>query len=159
MMEELLEYRQRMINKIDSAPELVDAAILRIKDPTQPLEADGWNIHQVVAHMRDVNQHVYLLRLHRIIDEENPMFEDFNGDAWMAEHYQPHEPIQKLASEFKEQCSTSVDWLKNLPHEDWNRPGRHPSFGKHSLQWWVERTLAHISEHLVQLESKGDLIL
>jgi hypothetical protein len=155
-MEELLEYRQRMVKKIAKAPELVDAAILRIKHQTISLESDGWNIHQVVAHMRDVNKHVYLPRLHRIIDEEDPMFENFDGEAWMAEHYQPQEPIHKLAAEFGEQCRSSADWLNSLPHEAWNRPGRHPAFGKHSLQWWAERTLAHIDEHLAQLEQKAD---
>ncbi|HCC78610.1 MAG: hypothetical protein A2X25_09850 [Chloroflexi bacterium GWB2_49_20] len=153
-MEELLEYRQRMLNKLAEAPGLVETAVFNIKDQTQPLEAGGWNIHQVVAHMRDVNQHVYLLRLHRIIDEENPMFENFDGEAWMAEHYQPLEPIRNLVSEFREQCRSTADWLRSLPLEAWNLPGKHPSFGKHSLQWWVERTLAHISEHLAQLEQK-----
>ena len=149
-MEELLEYRQRMVKKIAKAPEMIEVAILQIKDHTQPLENDGWNLHQLVAHMRDVNKHVYLPRLHRIIDEENPMFENFDGEAWMAEHYQPGEPIQEMASEFKEQCQSSAEFLKDLPQEAWNRPGQHPSFGKHSMQWWVERTLAHISEHLAQ---------
>ena len=155
-MEELLEYRQRMINKIAKAPESIEAAFLRIKDHAHPLEAGGWNIHQVVVHMRDVNQHVYLPRLHRIIDEENPMFENFDGDAWMAEHYQPQETIRKLSSDFKEQCKQTADWLNSLPKEAWNRPGQHPSFGKHSLQWWVERTLAHIDEHLAQLVNIDD---
>lgn len=158
-MEELLEYRQRMVMKIASAPEKIEAAILRIKDPTLPLESGGWNLHQVVAHMRDVNRHVYLPRLHRIIDEDNPMFENFDGEAWMVEHYQLQEPIRKLVTDFNEQCLSSADWLKTLPLEAWNRPGRHPSFGKHSLQWWVERTLAHINEHLSQLEPKDDPIL
>lgn len=153
-MEELLEYRQRMIQKIAKAPEFVEAALLRCEDASQPLEADGWNLHQVIAHMRDVNQHVYLLRLHRIVDEENPMFENFDGEAWMAEHYQPKESIQDMTSEFKEQCISSAEWLKDLPIEAWNRPGRHPYFGEHSLQWWTERTLAHIEEHLAQLEPK-----
>lgn len=155
-MEELLEYRQGMIKKIAKAPGLIEAAIARIKDQTNPLETDGWNIHQVVAHMRDVNQHVYLPRLHRIIEEDDPMFENFDGEAWMAEHYQPGEPIQKLASEFAEQCRLSTEWLNSLPPEAWNRPGQHPAFGRHTLQWWVERTLAHIAEHLAQLEPKED---
>lgn len=155
-MEELLEYRQRMINKIARAPESIEAAIIRIKDHTQPLEAGGWNLHQVVAHMRDVNLQVYLPRLHRIIDEENPMFENFDGDAWMEEHYQPRESIHKLSSDFKEQCNLTTIWLKNLPVEAWNRPCQHSSFGKHSLQWWVERTLAHIDEHLTQLEQNDE---
>lgn len=158
-MEELLEYRQRMIKKIAKTSEFVEAATLRIKDHSQALETDGWNLHQVIAHMRDVNQHVYLLRLHRIIDEENPMFEDFDGEAWMAENYQPREPIHKLVSEFKEQCNSSANWLKNLPVEAWNRPGRHPYFGEHTLQWWTERTLAHIEEHLAQLKQKYEIQL
>jgi len=155
-MEELLEYRQRMIKKIAMASEKIEAAISRIKDPMVPLENDGWNLHQVVVHMRDVNQQVYLPRLHRIIEEDNPMFENFDGEAWMAEHYLPQEPIRKLVAEFSEQCLSTADWLKSLPLEAWNRPGQHPSFGKHSLQWWVERTLAHIDEHLVQLEPKDE---
>lgn len=151
-MDELLEYRQRMVKKIAEAPEKLEAAIVQIKDHTQPLESDGWNLHQVIAHMRDVNKHVYLPRLHRIMVEDNPMFENFDGDAWMAENYQPQEPILEVIAEFKEQCLSSANWLKDLPHVAWNRPGRHPSFGKHSLQWWVERTLAHINEHLTQLD-------
>lgn len=153
-MEELLEYRQRLIKKIATAPLRIETALIQIKDASRPLENGGWNLHQVVAHMRDVNQHVYLPRLHRIMDEENPLFENFDGEAWMAKNYQPQESIQKVATEFKEQCQSSADWLNGLPLEAWNRAGQHPYFGKHSLQWWVERTLAHINEHLAQLEPK-----
>jgi len=155
-MEELLEYRQRLLNKLAEAGNKVEMIVLMTKDPTQPLEPGGWNIHQVVAHLRDVNQQVYLPRLHRIVDAENPLFENFDGEVWMSRHYQSQEPMQKLSAEFGEQCRSNAAWLRDLPNESWNRPGRHPTIGEHSLQWWVERTLAHISEHLVQLGQKGE---
>lgn len=155
-MEELLEYRLRMIKQIGKAADKIDPALQRNPDQSQPLESGGWNLHQVITHMRDVNKQVYLPRLKRIIAEDNPMFENFDGDAWMAEHYQAEESLQEVVSEFKEQCRTTTDWLIDLPKEAWNRPGTHPTLGKHSLQWWVERTLAHISEHLAQLEAKED---
>jgi hypothetical protein len=154
-MEELLEYRQRMLEKVAKAGEQLEAAVSRIKDTSLPLETDGWNTHQLVAHMRDVNLQVYLPRLHRIVEEDNPQFENFDGEAWMADHYQPGEPIQKIVAEFGESCRSSAKWLAGLPVEAWNRSGRHLLIGKHSLQWWLERTLAHISEHLVQFEIKG----
>lgn len=155
-MEELLEYRQRMLNKLGESGRFLESALLKINDPTQPLETGGWNAHQVVTHMRDVNLQVYVPRLHRIVEEENPLFEDFDGEAWMNLHYQPREPMQGLITEFGEQCQSTATWLRNLPNETWNRTGKHPTIGVHSLQWWVERLLAHISNHLLQLGQKGD---
>jgi len=155
-MEELLEYRQRMLNKLAQAGKQVERIVSKAKDPSQPLEPGGWNIHQVVTHLRDVNKQVYLPRLHHIVDEEDPLFENFDGEAWMAQHYQPREPILELSSEFGNQCESTAIWLGSLPNENWNRPGKHPTIGVHSLQWWVERFLAHITEHLVQLGQKGE---
>ena len=157
-MEEILEYRVRMVKQFGNAADKIEAALQRNPDPSQPLESGGWNLHQVITHMRDVNKQVYLPRLKRIIAEENPMFENFDGDAWMAAHYQAEEPLQEIVSEFKEQCRSTTDWLTAHPIEAWNRPGTHPTLGKHSLQWWVERTLAHINEHLTQLKVNDDPI-
>lgn len=156
-MEELLEYRQRLVTRVAESGSLLEKAIQQYKDPFLPLEPGGWNVHQIVTHLRDVNQQVYLPRLSRILNEENPLFENFDGETWMAEHYQSKEPLQKIMAEFDEQCRSCSKWLSGLKNDAWNRSGKHPTIGVHSLQWWVERTLAHISEHLVQLNPKGEI--
>jgi hypothetical protein len=153
-MEELIEYRPRMLAKLTEAGSQVETVVRNTRDVYQPLEKDGWNTHQVIAHMRDVNQQVYLPRLRRIVAEDDPVFENFDGEAWMASHYQPQEPILEMTAAFAGQCRSSAVWLAGLPLEAWNRPGSHPLIGKHTLQWWTERTLAHISEHLAQLDKK-----
>jgi hypothetical protein len=155
-MEELIEYRQRMLKKMADAGGQLQAVVLTTGDPYKPLLPGSWNTHQVIAHMRDVNQEVYLPRLERIVAEDSPIFDDFDTEGWMTAHYQAREPIQQLVTGFAEKCRTSVEWLAGLPVEAWNRPGSHPLIGKHTLQWWVERTLTHITEHLAQLEPKGD---
>lgn len=154
-MEELLEYRQRMLNKIADSGKSLEKGLSMIADPASPLEPDGWNSHQMVAHIRDVNKQVYWPRIHRIIEEDIPLFENFDGDAWMTAHYQPEEPLQEMVNEFSNQCLSNANWLRNLPIEAWNRSGKHPTIGVHSLQWWVERLLDHISDHLAQLGQKG----
>ncbi|MDO9129261.1 MAG: DinB family protein [Anaerolineales bacterium] len=150
-MEKLLEYRQRFLDKLSAAPDELRAAMPRIRDPHAPLEEGGWNLHQVLVHMRDVNAQVYPPRLYRILDEENPTFENFDGEAWMAAHYDPNEPLEAILAEFARQCADAADRLRSLPAEAWNRPGTHPAYGTHTLGWWAERMLAHIEEHLTQL--------
>ena len=153
-MEELLEYRQHMLTRLEQAPRVLESASREIQDPFKPLEPGGWNLHQVLVHLRDVNKQVYLPRLQRIMNESDPMFTNFDGEAWMREHYNPQESLPGLLVEFSSQCSQSAAWLGKLTGESWNRPGSHPSFGTHALQWWVERTLAHINEHLIQIKKK-----
>jgi hypothetical protein len=150
-MEELWEYRQRFLDRLAAVPDELRAALVAIADPRAPLEEGGWNSHQVIVHMRDVNAQVYPPRLHRILDEENPTFENFDGESWMAAHYDPHEPLEAILAEFTRQCAEVTGRLRSLSAEAWNRPGTHPSYGTHPLQWWAERMLAHIEEHLMQM--------
>jgi len=158
-MEDLLEYRQLFLDKLAAAPDELRAALAGVRDARAPLEEGGWNAHQVIVHMRDVNAQVYPPRLYRILDEENPTFENFDGEARMAAHYgsavgyhyDPYEPLEAILAEFACQCAEVSDRLRSLPTEAWNRPGTHPSYGTHPLQWWAERMLAHIEEHLTQM--------
>ncbi|MFC2063955.1 DinB family protein [Chloroflexota bacterium] len=151
-MEELIEYRKRMIGRFAEAHEKISQAMSRFPDPNVRLEKEGWNIHQIIAHIRDVNREVYLPRLRRIMAEEDPVFENFDGEDWMLNHYDPRESLDAIMAEFGEQCQTTADWLMELAPKSWNRSGSHPTIGTHTLQWWVERTLAHIIEHNHQLE-------
>jgi hypothetical protein len=151
-MEELMEYRQRFLDKLEAAPEELRAAAAALPDPRAPLEPGGWNAHQVLVHVRDVNGHVYPPRLYRILEEENPLFENFDGDAWMAAHYDPREPLEAILAECARQCAEVASRLRGLPAAAWNRPGTHPTYGTHPLQWWAERMLAHIQEHVAQIK-------
>jgi len=152
-MEELMEYRQRFLDTLAAAPGGLRAASAAIADAHKPLEEGGWNLHQIVFHLRDVNAQVYLPRLHRIVDENDPVFENFDGEAWMAAHYDANAPLSAMLDEFSAQCADAAAWLRRLPAETWNRPGTHPAFGTHTLQWWAERALAHIAEHLQTLQN------
>ncbi len=151
-MEELLEYRQRFLDTLAAAPEELQAAAKAVRDPSKPLEGSNWNLHQIVFHMRDVNEHVYLPRLRRIIHEDDPTFENFDADDWMAAHYKPHESLKTILAGFARQCIGTAEWLRGLPSDAWSRCGTHPSLGTHTFQWWAERALAHIHEHLATMK-------
>jgi S-formylglutathione hydrolase FrmB len=117
-------------------------------------EDGSWNAHQILTHLRDVNAQVYFPRLEQMAAQDNPTFQDFDGEQWMQAYYDPAEPMKALLEEFQEQCEQTADWLETLPAETWERQGTHVSLGTHSFLWWADRMVAHLGEHLAQLRGE-----
>jgi hypothetical protein len=152
---ELLSYRSQLIQRLGSTAKEFSEACLAVSDPYAPIEADGWNAHQLAAHARDVQIHVYGARARRTVNEEKPVFPNFDGDAWNAEHYQADEPIAKICDELLTDVRKIIPWLEELPLSAWSRPSRHEVYGEFTMQTWVERMLAHIDEHLETVKKLG----
>ena len=148
-MKEVLEYRTNLINRLEDMAKAFRVECLKLSDPYLPLQDDGWNVHQVAAHTRDVNNMVYGLRARRTATEENPEFSNFDGEAHMAENYDANESLSELLDSFIENVEVLVQELRALPPEAWSRTSRHTTLGSGlTLQSWVEKDLAHIEEHL-----------
>jgi hypothetical protein len=145
---ELLDYRQRLLDRICSAAEEFRVVCESVKEPFKPLEVGGWSVHQLAAHVRDVDAQVYSLRVRRTFDEDHPTFKDFDESEWMRNHYNPKEPLSKILDEFVTGVNGLVEILHGVPNGAWNRLGRHVINGDRTLQGWAERGLAHIEEHL-----------
>ena len=148
-MKELNEYRTQLVNKLVSVAKDFRSACLTVKDPYAPLEAGSWNVHQVAAHTRDVDQLVYGLRAQRTAQEDNPEFQNFDGDTYTRDHYSADESLQEMLDGFVQNVEALAVTLRALPPESWSRVSRHAKLGNgFTLQTWVERALAHIEEHL-----------
>jgi hypothetical protein len=149
MMKELTEYRRNLIEKLVNAARDFRAACLAVTDPYAPLGAGEWNVHQVAVHTRDIDKLVYGLRTRRTAEEENPEFQSFDGDKYMVEHYNVKESLGGLLNGFVENVEALTKRLRALPDKAWARESRHATLGSgFTLQTWVERSLAHIEEHL-----------
>ena len=154
-MKELLEYRTSLIARVLAASQEFCAACKAVNDPRTPIE-DGWNLHQLAAHTRDVAMLVYGLRARQTVMEENPVFQNFDQAAYNVEHYDANEPLSKILDEFMASIAAQVEWMKALPNEAWARESRHERMGGgFTTQLWVERGLAHIEEHLASVRKAG----
>lgn len=153
-MKELQKYRSRLIERLLAAAEEFRTACLAVNDPFAPLEAGGWNAHQVAAHTRDVHRLVYAARVRRTVAENVPTFENFDGAAHAAEHYDPNESLNQMLDDFITDVRTLAEFLNELPAEAWKRESNHATLGGGlTPQAWVERGIAHIEEHMAQVKS------
>lgn len=151
-MKELSEYRDRLLERLVAAAKDFRAECLAVKDPFAPLEEGGWNVHQVALHTRDVDKLVYGARARRTAEADNPEFQNFDGDAYMTQHYAASESLNDMLDGFIASVESLTGMLRALPVEAWSRKSRHATLGSgFTLQTWVERNLAHIEEHLATI--------
>lgn len=155
-MKELSEYRRNLIERLANAVQDFRAACLAVTDASVPLGAGEWNVHQVAVHTRDTDKLVYGLRARRTAEEDNPEFRSFDGDEYMAEHYNVNEPLDGVLKGLVENVEALTEMLRALPDKAWARESRHATLGSgFTLQTWVERGLAHIEEH-AEMVKKGN---
>lgn len=155
-MNRLLDYRSKLINRLEAATDEFRAACLGVGDPFKAVDAGGWNTHQLAAHTRDVDKVVYGMRIRRTVEEDNPEFQDFDADEWMADNYSADEPLASLLDELSASVKETASTLRELPQEAWSRTSSHETYGgEFTLQTWVERALAHIQEHLETVQKTG----
>jgi hypothetical protein len=147
-VKELIEYRKSLLDRLVQAAQEFRLACLAAKDAFASVNSD-WNIHQLAVHTRDVHKLVYSSRARRTATEVNPEFQNFDGDAYMSEHYSADEPLDKILDELVRDVESLVQELREFPQEAWSRQSSHVRLGDgFTLQAWVERGLAHIEEHL-----------
>jgi len=151
-MKELLEYRKNLIERLKTVAIEFREICLASTDPFSPLSTNGWNSHQVAVHTRDVNKFVYGMRARETANQENPVFQNFDGDMHMKENYDPSESLKDVLDGFVTDIEDLANFLSKLPPEAWARKSHHVTFGGgFTPQAWVERNLAHIEEHLNEL--------
>jgi hypothetical protein len=156
-MKELEEYRTKLIKRLEDTARAFREECLAVQDIYAPLEPGGWNVHQIAVHTRDEDKLVYGLRVRRTSLEENPEFPNFDGETYMAEHYSAQESLSELLAGFVESVEALAGYLRGLPPEAWSRVSRHTTLGSGlTLQSWVEKDLAHITEHLEEVKRSKD---
>jgi len=147
-MKELLEYREKLIARLSEAAQEFCEVCESFTNPFEEVDGD-WNVHQIASHIRDVEYLIYGERVRKTLNEDNPHFKSFNADAWMAKHYNKDEPLGKILTDFSSNITELCNTLINIKQKDWSRLSNHESAGNElTLQLWVERSLAHIEEHL-----------
>ena len=154
-MKELLEYRASLIDRLVRVTDAFCNVCRDVPDAFAPLAGSDWNVHQVAVHVRDIDKLVYSARARRTAAEDNPEFQNFDGEAYMVEHYSAAEPLAGVLNELRTNVENFASMLRELPPQAWSRESRHATLGHgFTLQIWVERDLAHIEEHMATL--RGD---
>ncbi|MBI5952638.1 MAG: DinB family protein [Chloroflexi bacterium] len=151
-MKELIDYREKLVKRFREVALEFRAACEAVGDPSSKVEGE-WTLHQIASHTRDVQKLVYNARIEQTLLVDDPLFDGFDADEWMAAHYNPREPLAGILNELTQNVDELCVVLSGVTREAWSRESRHPELGGGlTLQFWVERSLGHIKEHLTAVK-------
>jgi hypothetical protein len=126
----------------------LDAATLR----TRPREGE-WCLTEVIAHLCDLDRVLFLPRLRRIVEEERPVFEAFDPQAWeRGRDHRARDFAADLAG-FTEARAETIVFLRRLPAGAAERLGVSSHFGPMTLAQYATHVLDHDLEHLEQMRA------
>jgi hypothetical protein len=158
-MDEIVAYREDLLSALEGALFELPKTVAGIASIAwhQPFGRDSHTPHYILEHLRELEAQVFAIQLRRILDEEIPLVPVFDDDAWMAIHYKPEELALTILEDFVNLRKQELNWLRKLSPAAWSRIARHPWWGVHTLQWWVELQLDYSDQHLRELSPVLDL--
>jgi hypothetical protein len=109
---------------------------------------EEWSIHEHVAHLRDMEQHVYLplLRWATVPDMLDPL--DYSRRDWHEHRYRTDEPLQRLMDEILRMRDEELMIFREIDDATWTRWRDETRWGPLTCEWLAELMYRHVLDHL-----------
>jgi uncharacterized damage-inducible protein DinB len=134
-----LQYQHKSL--LDLIDDLTDEQIRR------QIITGKWSIFENIVHLATY-QHIFIIRVKLILDEENPSFPRYTAETDPLFHdncsKSSREIMQDLLTTRKEMAAGIVSFKET----DLAKTGQHPVFGQMNLIQWLNFFLLHEAHHL-----------
>lgn len=153
--EELRNYRQHLLERLDRvAADLQNAAEdLPEKAWHRELPGGGLTPHQTLACLGEKQLEMFTLCIQALLDADQGKTPLVDCSHWLQADYQPGLDWRTAVERFNRGWQPVLAHAARLEAGDWSRDGRHPWFGRRTLQWWLERNLAEVEQTIRVLQS------
>lgn len=124
-------------------------ADVRMERYTERVAEDRFTLLEMVAHMADWED-VVLDRLRIAQEKPGSPVEDFDIEARAIEKGYSERNLQHELDVLENRRNDTLDFLRNLPAEDWNKTFVHPARGEVTIQSQVSMLVGHDLYHIEQ---------
>ncbi len=144
---------QRAIQQLAKTPIELRALLQSIPPERAQLKPSlkEFSILENVCHLRDLELEGYIIRVERILEQDNPVLADFNGAKLAAERDYNNQELQSALSAFTNARAKTVALLRAASPEVMTRTGMLEGVGEISLGRLVEMMQQHDEEHLSEV--------
>lgn len=107
-----------------------------------------WSMHEHLAHLRDMEQEVYLplLRWATVPDMLDPL--DYSRREWHDRRYSSDEPVGSILNEIGRMRDEELAIFREMDDVTWTRLQTDTRWGPVTCQWIAELMYRHVLDHL-----------
>jgi hypothetical protein len=118
---------------------------------------EKWSACEIIHHLAD-SEMTSALRLRQLLTEEHPVIRGYD-EAFYAKRLNYNErDIAPALEAFRAARSTTVQLLKTMTEEDWQRQGWHTESGLYSAEKWLKLYAAHAHNHASQIRRLREVL-
>lgn len=115
-------------------------------------DAASWSLSEVMCHLRDVEREVHQARYHAVLSRDNPFLSGVTSDEWAQLRAYHAQDGREAAADFLALRGESLEKLRSLGDDQWQRTGTHAFFGITSLQELINLAVQHDQAHWQQIQ-------
>ena len=116
-------------------------------------DQDDWSLTEVLCHLRDVEGEVHQPRFVAVLERKDPFLPGASADEWAkVRGYRDQDGRAALAA-FLLRRQETVNMLKDLTPDTWQRQGTHAYLGRTSLHELLFLVTRHDGIHWEQIKS------
>lgn len=149
-MSEITAYRRELTSRLMNASDDIAWAVrgLSIESALYKPRSDEWCIHEHLAHLRDMEEEVYLplLRWATVPHMLDPR--PYNRRDWHEDRYDPAEPLAAIMAAIGRIREEELAIFRGMTDATWVRYRQDTSWGPISCQWLAELMYRHVLDHL-----------
>jgi hypothetical protein len=144
---------EQRLQRLERTGDELEAAIRGRDDQTLSRRPDGknWAAKEVICHLRDTEE-MFLARFEAIVATNDPKLTGVNPDRWAEERQYLTNDAARALTAFRARRGDSLDFLRKLGRDDWQRGGIHATRGRLTIDEFVTLMAWHDDNHLDQLK-------
>ena len=125
-------------------------------------ESGNWSILEIVCHLVDEEVSDFRTRVRMTLDDPSQPWPHIDPEGWAIERAYQEQNFRKKVSEFTDERSDSIVWLRSLQDPNWENTYRHPQIGPlragDIMASWAAHDLLHqrqLSKRLFELNERN----
>jgi len=121
------------------------------KEWSLKVNPNEWSPTEVICHLRDVDNEIYLPRIKKILSTENSFIEAIDADKWAEERKYHEQNGESALQEFIKYRIELLEILETTHNGQWKKETRHTIFGPTTLLELNRISARHDRLHIQQL--------
>ena len=145
------EHRDERLARYATGAAAVEAAVAGASEAELDRQPPtGWTARQIVHHVADSESMAYI-RLRRLIADDEPVvIQGYDEPVW-AQRLHYDRPIDASLAVVHAVRTASLQLLRALSADEWERRGTHSESGEYSVDMWLDIYAEHSHDHADQI--------
>jgi hypothetical protein len=146
---------ETLLLTLESTPALLTRAAASLgpdQERTRPPQG-GFSFVENVWHLADLEREGYAVRIRRLLEEDEPILQNFDGDRLARERNYQERDAERGILAFSRARARNVEALRHLGASEWKRAGSQEGVGRVTLADLPRMMAEHDRSHAEEIAS------